>query len=109
SFSMLQGFHYWREMCEALGMPELADDPRFSTVESFFANGDAGAEYVAKAIASAPLSEWKERLRSVRGQWAPVQDALEVADDPMVIENGYILETETRSGRHVKLVTTPVQ
>ncbi|HEX7094273.1 MAG TPA: hypothetical protein VF183_00215, partial [Acidimicrobiales bacterium] len=40
---------------------------------------------------------------------APVQDVLEVADDPMVIENGYIGETETLQGRRVKLVTTPVQ
>lgn len=109
SFSMLQGFHYWRDTCEVLGMPELADDPRFATPESFFANGTIGAEYVAKAIASAPLSELKQRLRKLKGQWSPVQDVLEVAEDPMVIENGYILETETHTGRRVKLVTTPVQ
>lgn len=109
AFSMLQGFHYWPNVCEVLGIPELVDDPRFATVESFFKNGSIGAEYVAKAIASAPLSEWKQRFRALKGQWAPVQDVIDVADDPMVIENGYILETETQNGVRVKLVTTPVQ
>jgi crotonobetainyl-CoA:carnitine CoA-transferase CaiB-like acyl-CoA transferase len=52
---------------------------------------------------------WKERLRDVKGQWAPVQDSVDIAEDPMVVANGYLLETKTQNGVAVKLVTTPIQ
>ncbi len=109
SFSMLQGFTYWPGMCEVLGHPEWISDPRFSTQPSLFANGHEAAALVAAVLADAPLYEWKERLRAQRGQWAPVQDTIEVADDPMAIANGYVLETATREGVPFRLVTTPVQ
>jgi crotonobetainyl-CoA:carnitine CoA-transferase CaiB-like acyl-CoA transferase len=109
AFSMLQGFFYWAEMCEALGMPELVDDPRFATHELLFANGHAAADLVKAAIASQPLAYWKERLRDVRGQWAPVQDTLDIAEDPMVVANGYLLETQAQNGAPVPLVATPIQ
>jgi crotonobetainyl-CoA:carnitine CoA-transferase CaiB-like acyl-CoA transferase len=109
AFSMLQGFHYWPEMCDALGIPELVDDPRFVSHELLYANGAAAAELVAAAIAAQPMSHWKERLRTVRGQWAPVQDSVEIADDPMVVANGYLLETTTQHGVPIALVTSPIQ
>lgn len=109
SFSMLQGFTYWRGMCEVLGHPEWIDDQRFCTQPALFANGNEAAALVATELARAPLDEWKVRLRAQRGQWAPVQDTIEVADDPMAIANGYVLETATRQGVPFRLVTTPVQ
>jgi crotonobetainyl-CoA:carnitine CoA-transferase CaiB-like acyl-CoA transferase len=109
AFSMLQGFAYWAEMCVALGIPELIDDHRFTTHELLFANGSAAAELVKAAIAAQPIAVWKERLRDVKGQWAPVQDSLEISEDPMVIANGYLGETKTQHGVPIALVTTPVQ
>ena len=55
------------------------------------------------------MSVWKERFRNVKGQWAPVQDSLEISEDEMVIANGYLGETTTQGGVSVKLVTTPIQ
>jgi crotonobetainyl-CoA:carnitine CoA-transferase CaiB-like acyl-CoA transferase len=109
SFSMLQGFHYWPGMCHVLGHPEWVDDPRFATHEALMHNGETARELVATVLATAPLSEWNVRLRAQRGQWAPIQDTLEVADDPMAVANGYVLETATRDGVPFRLVTTPVQ
>ena len=55
------------------------------------------------------LAEWQERLRDFRGQWSIVQDALEVVDDPQVVANRYLVETQTADGTPFKLVATPVQ
>lgn len=109
TFSMLQGFHYWPGMCEVLGRPEWIDDERFATPAALFGNGELARSMVADEIAKAPLSEWDVRLRAQRGQWAPVQNTLEVADDPMSVANGYVLETHTRDGVPFRLVTVPVQ
>jgi crotonobetainyl-CoA:carnitine CoA-transferase CaiB-like acyl-CoA transferase len=109
SFSMLQGYAYWPDMCRVLGHPEWIDDPRFADVQRLFANGEEARMLVADVLASQPMSYWKVKLREQRGQWAPVQTTLEVAEDPMAVANGYVLETATKQGTPFKLVTTPVQ
>jgi crotonobetainyl-CoA:carnitine CoA-transferase CaiB-like acyl-CoA transferase len=109
ALSMLQGFHYWPEMAQLFGHPEWLNDPRFATSDLLVSNGVAAAELVAEAFMTADQSTWKERLRGIKGQWAPVQDSVEIAADPMVKANGYIGETKTADGIPFKLVATPVQ
>ena len=109
AFSMLQGFEYWPEICTVIGRPELIDDPRFNSHEALVENAHTAAEIVEVEIASATLDEWKQRLADIRGQWSPVQDSLDVVDDPQSRANGYVLEAHTRDGVPFKLVTVPVQ
>ena len=44
----------------------------------------------------------------MRGQWAVVQDTIEIGEDPQVVANGYLQELEY-DGYPYKLVETPVQ
>ncbi|OBI23479.1 CaiB/BaiF CoA-transferase family protein [Mycobacterium sp. E2238] len=105
----LQGFHYWPETCRVMGLAELVDDERFADVASFAANSPVARSILAERFASAPLAEWKQRLGDFRGQWAPVQDSIEVTADPQVIANGYVVQAEAASGDKHPLVATPVQ
>jgi crotonobetainyl-CoA:carnitine CoA-transferase CaiB-like acyl-CoA transferase len=109
ALSMLQGFFYWPEMCEVLGLAHLLEDPRFNTHEALQKNAPAAAEMVAEVFASDTFDGWKRRLANIKGQWSPVQDSLEVVEDPQSVANGYVLETHTKDGTPFKLVTTPVQ
>ena len=94
-FSMLQGFHYWPDACRALGLDELADDERFGTLERYAENAAVGSALIAARIVEHTLDEWKAKLQGMRGQWAPVQDTLDVASDPQVSANGYLQEVRT--------------
>ena len=105
----LQGFHYWPAARAAFDLEHLGEDERFDSAASFAANSPALAVLLAEIIAARPLAHWKEQLRSFSGQWAPVQDCAEVADDPQVKANGYILETENAAGVPFRLVSAPVQ
>jgi len=107
-FSMLQGFHYWPEVCERLDRTDLIGDPRFDTNEHLMENAAIGADIVRQEIAKYTLAEITERLTGMRGQWAIVQDSLEIADDPQVTANGYLQDLEW-DGYQYKLVATPVQ
>ena len=109
SFSMLQGFAYWPDMCRVLGHPEWIDDPRFGDAQTLFENGEEARALVAGVLASKPSAYWQVELRKQRGQWAPIQTTLEVAEDPMAEANGYVLEAQSSAGTPFKLVTTPVQ
>ena len=109
SVVMLQGFHYWADFCEHIGRSELIADPRFDSNENLTQNAGAARQLIGETIGTATLEEWTQRLRTMKGQWAPVQNTLEVAADPQVEANGYLARTATKAGVEFDLVASPVQ
>lgn len=109
AFTCLQVAKYWPDMCNVIGQPTLADDPRFADSASLLANGAQAAGILASAFAQASLEEWRERLSPFTGQWAVVQNTLEAAQDVQTIANGYLQGCETAAGAPFQLVTAPVQ
>ena len=84
---------YIEDVFTHLGVPELAKDPRFSTAEAIMANTAAAYAEVGKAIAAQPFAYWIERLKTMRGQWAPYQTIFDAARDEQVHANGMIFPT----------------
>jgi crotonobetainyl-CoA:carnitine CoA-transferase CaiB-like acyl-CoA transferase len=109
SLVMLQAFKYWPDFCQHIGQPELVSDPRFDSAENLAKNAGDARTLIAEVIAGATLADWTERFGTLRGQWAPVQNTLEVAEDPQVRANGYLVKTATGDGTEFELVASPVQ
>lgn len=107
--SMLQPGRYWADLCKHLGLDHLARDERFDTGLKLIENGAEAGLAVADAFASKPYAYWKEHLRTLEGQWAPVQDAFEVGNDPQVRANGIIRPVLDADGVERELVANPVQ
>jgi crotonobetainyl-CoA:carnitine CoA-transferase CaiB-like acyl-CoA transferase len=106
----LQATRYWGELCELVGRPEAATDPRFANHESLMENTADAQALMEAAFAERPLTEWRERLADFTGQWCVVQDTLEAATvDPQVAANGYMQDCATASGTPFQLVAAPVQ
>ena len=101
---------YIRDVFEHLGLGHMADDPRFSTDRELMKNAEAARAEIAKVFPTKTFSEWREQLRTMRGQWAPFQDPLEAGRDPQVLANGLVFEVEDAGGGPpIKLVSSPVQ
>lgn len=110
NLTVLQPGPYMRDTFEHLDLAHLLEDPRFSTVEALMENAELCVPYIVEAIGSQPLSYWKERLKTMRGQWAVYQTPLDVAEDPQVLANGMIYEVESADGgKPIRLVANPVQ
>lgn len=109
SLTCLQAGKYWAEACAVVGRPELAEDERFADAALIAENAAAGAELLAEAFAERTLAEWREALEDFTGQWAVVQDTLEVAADPQAVANGYVQHYESAEGHPFTLVSPPVQ
>ncbi len=107
--SMLQPGRYWAEFCTLAGREELAADERFDSTEKLMANAAEAAEIVAGLIASRPFEEWVAILSRGEGQWAAVQDAWEVGQDPSLRANGLIARVVDDDGIERELVSSPVQ
>lgn len=108
-FTCLQAGKYWPMLCESIGRPELAVDPRFADHASLMSNSIAAAELLEAEFASATLAEWRDRLESFGGQWAVQQNTLEAAVDPQTIANGYIQDCVTSGGVPFQMTAAPVQ
>lgn len=104
SLVMLQPTAFWADVCHHVGRPELAADPRFATAESIAEHTAEGVALLREAIAERTLADWTERLTTLTGPWAPVQDSLQVLDDPQVRANEYVLPAGD-----LQLVSSPVQ
>jgi crotonobetainyl-CoA:carnitine CoA-transferase CaiB-like acyl-CoA transferase len=72
----------FRRLVEAIGLPELADDPRFRTNPDRVSNRAALVEALESRLRQEQRAVWLERLAAVGVPAAPVQDIGEVASDP---------------------------
>jgi formyl-CoA transferase len=106
---LLQADRYWRELCEHLGRPELADDPRFGDAALRFQNRAECVAELDAAFATRTLDEWREQLATFSGVWAPVLAPAEVPDHPQVAANGYMPTVTADNGSAFRLVAPPVQ
>ena len=109
ALTCLQPGKYWAEACEVVGRPDLVTDPRFADVNDLKANAAEAAAELQQAFGERTAAEWRDQLASFSGQWAFVQDTLEVCSDPQAVANGYVLDLETSGGTPFKLVAAPVQ
>jgi crotonobetainyl-CoA:carnitine CoA-transferase CaiB-like acyl-CoA transferase len=107
--SMLQPTRYWPEFCRLMGLDQYAEDPRFGSLESMAANADLAYGIVHDAIAALSFAECKQILSNGTGQWAPVQDAWEMAHDQDLIANGRIANIVDAEGNSQRLVASPVK
>jgi crotonobetainyl-CoA:carnitine CoA-transferase CaiB-like acyl-CoA transferase len=100
----------WRETCEAIGRPELERDERFASYRDRVATN--AAELIAifdEAFATRSADEWVRALNERGVFCARVQDYEEIARDPQVLANGYIVDVPREDGPPVRMVSTPVQ
>jgi crotonobetainyl-CoA:carnitine CoA-transferase CaiB-like acyl-CoA transferase len=80
----------WRALCAAMGMPALADDPRFAAPVSRLANSDALYAIMRPAIAAEPWLVWSKRLTEARLMHERLNSYAEFLDQPHVRETGLI-------------------
>ena len=95
-----------RERFECL---DLLRDERFSTAEGVMTHADEIGRQITDAIAQKPYAYWTEQLSTLAGPWSPVQNPLEVANDPQVVANGYVVPITDADGNQRQLVANPVQ
>jgi len=110
NLSVLQPGPYMQDTFEHLNLGHLIEDERFNTVDKLMGNADECGPYIAEEFAKYPLSYWRERLKTMKGQWAIYQSPLEVGDDPQVLANDLIYEVESGDGgAPLRIVANPIK
>jgi len=78
------------DLCQRIGLAELADDPRFASAKERTANSGDLMAILDAHFRTRSFADWKAALAEARGAWAPVQYVEELPDDPQVLANGYV-------------------
>lgn len=98
-----------RDTFEHFGVPEAADDPRFADAKSLIENAGAASDILVKAIGAKPFAYWREHLKTMKGQWAPIQSLGDLTTDEQALANDMLVELEGDDGKPFKVVRGPVQ
>jgi len=99
---------FWRALVAALGMPELADDPRFKTNADRLRHRTELNALLAARFRQASLAEWTQRLAEAEVLFAPVRSVPEVFDDPEV-RRRMVVELEHPAAGRVRVLANPIR
>ncbi|HEV3451770.1 MAG TPA: CoA transferase [Acidimicrobiia bacterium] len=106
---LLQADRYWPDLCQHLGRPDLLEDPRFKDAPARYEHRRECIQVLRDVFRTRTYDEWRERLQTLEGVWAPLQTPLEVHDDPQAGANGYLEPITAGSGQEFVLPANPVQ
>ncbi len=96
---------HWRNMCKALGLEQLAEDPRFRTNPDRVRNRDQLIPLLEKVFASKPREHWLKVLEEAGVPVAPVYEIDEVFADDYSKELVYTINHPTLGA--IKMLAEP--
>jgi crotonobetainyl-CoA:carnitine CoA-transferase CaiB-like acyl-CoA transferase len=78
----------WRRLCEAIGLPALADDTRFATNGARVEHRAELRPLLAAAFGTRPSADWLAALDAAEVPCGSINDVLEAFASPQAIANG---------------------
>ena len=100
---------YWKDFCNAVGIPELIEDPRFNNMR---ARGKNRRELIAildKVFATKPRDEWMHVLKHGGDFIYTVVNSInDLPTDPQVLANEYVVDYDHPELGKMQVVGVPV-
>ena len=108
---------FWVELCQALGVPELASDPRFDSVKNRHANRQEMRRILEDILATRTTDEWMVIMEEAGIPAAPVNTLDRALCQPCVKERNMLVEVDQPryggkallAGNPIKLSRTPCE
>jgi formyl-CoA transferase len=97
----------WAALCDAVGRPDLRDDPRFATNEARVANRPALVEALDGAFAARDADEWLADLREAGLPCGPINDVPDVFAHPQAQARGLAQTVEHPTAGPIRLAGFP--
>lgn len=107
-FIMAQLPKFWLRLVETLGVPQLAEDPRFATVEARRRNREALQALLDEILMTRPTGHWMERLGG-RCPVAPVHDLAQALDHPFTHARGMVQPVPHPEQPGMRMLANPIR
>ncbi len=99
----------WLRLLEALGAPELRDDPRFVNNAGRMRNLSELTEALSPHFRRRTVAEWLHRLEESGVPAGPVLDIAQMHADPQALAREMIVETTHPTAGKVKAIGLPIK
>jgi len=99
----------WVALCTAMGIAELATDPRFTSESMRVAHRDELNQILIPILKSKPKAYWVELLNKAGVPTGPIYDMSEVFSDPQVISQQAAVEVEHPKVGKIRIVNQAVK
>ncbi len=102
-------FRQYQGACRAVGRPDLADDPRFTSREARLKNSQAQRDEFGAALATMTVAEALAALKEADVPSAPVLSREQLLDDPQVAHNRTIIESTHPTAGRIRTARPPAR
>jgi crotonobetainyl-CoA:carnitine CoA-transferase CaiB-like acyl-CoA transferase len=105
-FVILQPDRYWAKFCNAVGRPDLAENPKYQTIEGRAEDVVELRQIFSEIFMSKTYDEWHPLLEGI--PYAPNQSLKEIINDPQAIASGCFVEYDHPTQGRIKQIANPV-
>ena len=99
----------WQSVCEVVGAPEWANDPRFASTTQRARNQAALKELLEARFAGAGAADWLARFRAAGVPSAPINGYAQALADPQAAHLGLVVPATLPGGHATRTVGCPVR
>ena len=98
----------WRRMCEAVGAPQLLDDPRFASIPDRIAHREALQTELDERFTTETVDHWIERLPSARVPAGPINTLADAVEHPLMTERRLLVPVPGGDGEQLPQLRLPI-
>jgi crotonobetainyl-CoA:carnitine CoA-transferase CaiB-like acyl-CoA transferase len=99
----------WQNLCDVLGMPELAKAERFTVNERRYANRETLWPILEEAFRRKAAADWVEALLEAHIPAAVVNTLDRSLADPQVLHRGMVLDLQGPGGEALRVAGNPIK
>lgn len=99
----------FEKVCDVLGHPAWASDPRFATDTDRVAHRDALTDAIEAVTGTAPCADWLERLEAAGVPCGPILDYAAAVETPQAVAREMVVAMDHPALGRVKTIGTPIK
>ena len=101
--------HHFQRLCQAIGKPEWAEDPRFATRPKRLENKSILIPMMESHLLTRSGDEWLEAIHKAGVPAGPINTLDRVLSDPQVLAREMVVETEGPGKEKIKTIGHPLK
>ncbi len=99
----------WRRYCDAVGRPDMRDDPRFATAPARVEHRQALVPIIEELTAARTVREWLDLLGAAGVPCGRIRNVAEVCTNPQLVERGRVVEQPHPTAGVVRTIGQPIE
>ena len=99
----------WARYCDAVGRPDLRDDPRFATAPERVKHRDALMPIIVELTASRTAAQWMDLLGAAGVPCGRIRTVAEVCTNPQLTTRGKVVEHPHPTAGRVTMIGQPIE